>query len=88
VGEIKPDECGADEGGAEKCASYQLQKVRVPKLKGLQYAGDNENPQGNPRDVFSMRHKEEYDQAPKDLVKQSCAVIVEPYMAGAGVEFE
>ncbi len=41
---VPPDECGADEGGAEKGASYQLQKRRVPKLKGFEDAGDNKNP--------------------------------------------
>jgi hypothetical protein len=60
----------------------------VPKLKRLQYAGNDKDPYANAGYVFSMRDKEKYDQAPKDLVKQSCAVIVKPYMARAGVKLK
>jgi len=85
---VPPDECGADEGGADKGASYQLQKGRVPKLKGFEDAGDNKNPYADAGYVFSVRDEKEHNEAPENLIKQSCAVIVEPYMSRAGVKLE
>ncbi len=88
VGEIEPDESGADECGTDKGAANQLQKGRMPKLKGFEDAGDNEDPYADAGYVFSVGYEKERNETPEDLVEQACTVIVEPHTSGAGVKFE
>lgn len=60
----------------------------MPGLKHLQQTRDHEHPDRNPVHQFLPWQKEKHDQDPKNFIKQTSSVVVEPPLGRPRVELE
>jgi hypothetical protein len=86
--EIERVKAVADERYADKGASHGIEQWRMPELHELKSAGGGENSGRDIRNIPAAGKKEERCQAPEHLVHYRGAVIVAPYVKGAGVIFK
>ena len=85
--EIPPNKGGSQEHFPPKGGSNLFQKRGMPKLQKFQYAGGNENPDGNLSDCFAIRKEQKEEQTPKNFVEYSATIIIEPPMSWASIKF-